>query len=229
MTASDQAAPARPRGVFLVLDGPDGGGKTTQVAELAAWLRAQGKTVVTCREPGGTPLGDRLRDLLLDRDAVHPGRRAEMLLFMASRAQLVEEVIRPALADGAVVVSDRYLLANVVYQGYAGGLGVEAVGRVGLEATGGLLPDLTLVLDVPVAVARSRVKAARDRFEDRPKAYHERVREGFLRAAAEAAGPGWCSYYPAPVRVVDASGEPEAVAEAIRSEVGRALALGPRA
>src|SRR5947209_6425101 len=131
------------RGRFLVLDGPDGGGKTTQAASLAGWLRARGVEVVTCRDPGGTSLGDRLRAILLDRETVNLALRAEMLLYMASRAQLVEEVIRPALAGGAVVISDRYLLANVVYQGYAGGLGVDRVSRVGLEATGGLLPDLT--------------------------------------------------------------------------------------
>jgi len=214
-------------GLFLALDGPDGGGKTTQVAGLASWLRARGREVVTCRDPGGTPLGDRLRALLLERDSVAFGPRAEMLLFMASRAQLVDEVIRPALARGAVVVGDRFLLASVVYQGYAGGLGVEEVGRVGLAATGGLLPDLTLVLDLPPGLARVRVGGARDRMEDRPEAYHARVREGFLKAAADARGVG-CAYYPAPVAVVDATAGPDAVADRIRSEVERALALGPR-
>jgi dTMP kinase len=215
------------RGVFLALDGPDGGGKTTQAAGLAAWLHARGEGVVSCRDPGGTPLGGRLRSILLDRGPVHPSLRAEMLLYMASRAQLVDEVIRPALERGLWVVSDRFLLANVVYQGYAGGLGVDEVGRVGLAATGGLLPDLTVVLDVPTATARARVGAARDRIEDRPEEYHALVREGFLRAA-ELAREGRCGYYPAPVVVIDASADPDAVAGRIRSEVERALALGPR-
>src|SRR5829696_1924735 len=109
--------PAAVRGRFLVLDGPDGGGKTTQAASLAAWLRARGVDVVTCRDPGGTALGDQLRRILQDRATVGLALRAEMLLFMASRAQLVEEVIRPALEAGRTVVSDRYLLANLVYQG----------------------------------------------------------------------------------------------------------------
>jgi dTMP kinase len=221
-------APDTIRGRFLVLDGPDGGGKTTQAATLAGSLRARGLEVVTCRDPGGTTLGDRLRAVLLDRGTVNLALRAEMLLYMASRAQLVEEVIAPALARGAVVVSDRYLLANIVYQGHAGGLGVETVGRVGLEATGGLLPDLTVVLDVPPDLARARIGPARDRIEDRPDGYHARVREGFLKAAAES-GSGRCPYYyPAPVTVVDASGGPEAVAGRIRTEVERALALDPR-
>ena len=219
--------PVKSRGWFVVLDGPDGGGKTTQAAALAVWLRSQGRQVVTCRDPGGTPLGDRLRSILLDRDAVHLGMRSEMLLYMASRAQMIEEIIRPALDREAVVVSDRYLLANLVYQGRAGGLGVEEVGRVGLVATGGLLPDLTLVLDVPVPTARIRVGRSRDRIEDRPEAYHTAVREGFLDAA-RAARQGVCPYYPAPIVLVDASGDPGAVGVAIRNEVARALALDPR-
>ncbi len=127
---TETSSPGR-RGFFLTLDGPDGGGKTTQAARLVDWLRAEGHDVVACRDPGGTPLGDRLRALLLDRSELAIGLRAEMLLYMASRAQLVEEVVRPAIEAGKVVVSDRFLLANVVYQGYAGGLEVEELWRVG--------------------------------------------------------------------------------------------------
>jgi len=220
-------SPEPARGLFLALDGPDGGGKSTQAAGLAEFLRGTGRVVVSCRDPGGTALGDRLRAILLDRGTVGLSLRAEMLLYMASRAQLVEQVIRPALGRGAIVVSDRYLLANVVYQGYAGGLGVDEVGAVGRAATGGLLPDLTVILDVPPATARARVGGSRDRIEDRPPAYHARVREGFLRASAEAAA-GACAYYPAPLAVIDASADPAAVAELLRSEVRRALVLGPR-
>ncbi|MFO0909655.1 MAG: dTMP kinase [Isosphaeraceae bacterium] len=225
---SHSAAVPPSRGRFIVLDGPDGGGKTTQAAQLADWLRERGLDVVTCRDPGGTALGDRLRSILLDRGSLHPGLRAEMLLYMASRAQLVDERIRPALTAGQWVVSDRYLLSNIVYQGHAGGLGVDEVSRVGRVAIGGVLPDLTLLLDLPTELARDRVGAARDRMEDRPETYHRAVREGFLLAAAEAASPIGCSYYPAPVRLVDASGDAAVVAERIRIEVERALALGPR-
>src|SRR5947209_6806254 len=142
MPAPEPSSTSLARGLFLALDGPDGGGKTTQAARLAAWLGERGLEVVSCRDPGGTALGDRLREILLDRATVNLAIRAEMLLYMASRAQLVEEVIRPALAAGRVVVSDRFLLANIVYQGEAGGLSIAEVGQVGRAATGGLLPDL---------------------------------------------------------------------------------------
>lgn len=203
----------------MSLDGPDGGGKTTQAAALVDWLRAQGRSVVACRDPGGTALGERLRELVKGRDQAAIGLRAEMLLFMASRAQLVDEVIGPALAGGRVVVSDRYVLANVIYQGIAGGLDVDEVWRVGRAATGGLWPDLTLVIDVPEAVARGRTGGARDRIEDRPEDYRERVRRGFLDAAA-------C--YPAPIAVIDGSADPGVVADRIRGEVARALGIDPR-
>jgi dTMP kinase len=153
--------------------------------------------------------------------------RAEMLLYMACRAQLVEEVIRPALGRGATVVSDRFLLANLVYQGYAGGLPVEEVARVGLAATGHLLPDLTILLDIAPEAARRRVGAARDRIEDRPPAYHAKVREGFLDAA-RAPGQPPCPYYPSKTVVVDASARSEAVAARIRTEVEYFLAFDPR-
>src|SRR5262249_36910832 len=122
-------------------------------------------------------------EILLERDSVAISLRAEMLLYMASRAQMVVEVIRPALEAGRVVVCDRFSLANIVYQGYAGGLGVQGVELIGQMATDQLQPDMTLILDVPPEVARARVGSARDRMEDRPEEYHRRVRAGFLKAA----------------------------------------------
>jgi dTMP kinase len=217
------AAPVSPaRGLFLTLDGPDGGGKTTQAARLVDWLGARGVAAVRCRDPGGTALGERVRAIVQDRGMVHLAVRAEMLLFMASRAQLVEEVIRPALAAGQVVVCDRFLLATIIYQGEAGGLPVGEIVAVGQAATGGLLPDLTLVLDIAPPTARDRIGQARDRIEDRPEDYHRRVRDGYLRAASG------CSYYPAPIVVIDAAADPDTVFARIRAEVERALALGPR-
>ena len=215
MTESFPKHPGR----FLVLEGPDGSGKTTQAARLADWLRSIGRKVVTCREPGGTSLGERLRSIVLERSSLSIGMRAEMLLYMASRAQLVEEVIRPSLDRGEVVVCDRFLLSNVVYQGHAGGLDVNDLWRVGLMATAGLLPDLTLLIDVPSEVAKARIGPGRDRIEDRGEDYRSRVRNGFLLASRT---------YPAPVVVVDGSADPDSVAIRLQSEVSRALALPPR-
>ena len=215
-------------GLFLVLDGPDGGGKTTQALRLADWLAARGFHVVNCRDPGGTPLGDRLRSILQDRETVPLSMRAEMLLYMASRAQLVEDVIAPALAAAKIVISDRYLLSNIVYQGTAGGLLEEEIAMVGLIATAGLLPDLTIVLDIAPGAALARIGAPRDRIEDRPLFYHERVRAGYLAAAKGQdenpgdAGPG-SSVYPAPIVLVDASADPDTVFALIQRAVEKAL------
>jgi dTMP kinase len=228
-TEKPEARPHPHPGFFLVLDGPDGGGKTTQAARLADWLRDRGLDVVTCRDPGGTGLGDRLRSLLLDRDSVKIALRSEMLLYMASRAQMVEEIIRPALEAGRVVTCDRFLLANLVYQGSAGGLPVEQITVVGDVATGRLRPDLTVVLDVDVDVARARVGGARDRIEDRPADYQARVRQGYREAAQSTGRRSVLSLcYRAPVVLIDASADADTVFRQIQSEVSRVLALDPR-
>jgi len=174
--------------MFFSFDGVDGVGKSTQIRLFCDWLRAQGKEFVTCRDPGGTPLGEKLRALLLDHHDVPIHRRAEMLLYMASRAALVEEVIRPALDAGKVVVSDRYLLANVVYQAHAfqdltGGLDPDDVWRVGAIATGGVVPNLVFLLDMPAEKAATRIQRSPDRMESRGLEYLERVRQGFLTEA----------------------------------------------
>jgi dTMP kinase len=211
-------------GLFLVLDGPDGGGKSTQARRLIEWLKGRGFDVVACRDPGGTALGDRLRAILLDRETVPLAMRSEMLLYMASRAQLVEEVIKPALSAGKIVISDRYLLANIVYQGTAGGLLEEEIAMVGMIATAGLLPDLTIVLDIAPEQAMARLGGARDRIEDRPLFYHERVRAGYLAAANVGAGISGdagenSSVYPAPIVLIDASADSDTVFNRIQHAV----------
>ena len=165
--------------LFVSLDGIDGTGKSTQCRLLADGLREQGLAVTTCAEPGGTPIGDGLRAMLLGH-RYDPSLRCEALLFMASRAELVSRVIRPALDAGGVVVSDRFLLATVVYQGYGGGLDVDELWRIGRFATDGLEPDLTIVLDLPVEQALARRGRDADRVEQRDREYHERVRQGFV-------------------------------------------------
>ena len=192
--------------MFLSLDGIDGTGKSTQVRLLAEWLRGRGLTVTTCTDPGGTEIGAKLREILLHGRQSEMALRTECLLFMASRVELVERVIAPALGRGEVVLSDRYLLANVVYQGHAGGLPPAEVWALGRFAASDVLPDLTLVLDLPVATARARMGEKADRMESRDAAYFERVRKGFLSEAA---------HDPARLQVIDASPSIEEVQSAI--------------
>jgi dTMP kinase len=204
--------------MFFSLDGPDGAGKTTQLHRFADWLSSQGHEVLTCRDPGDTWLGERLRQILLDPASGPICGRGEMLLYMAARAQLVEEVIRPALARGQTVVSDRYLLANVVYQGWAGGLDVDTLWEVGRVATGGLLPDLTIVLDVPLAAASQRLQRSLDRMEARGPEYQQRVRDGFLAEARRR---------PDQIAIVDATGSEDAVAARVQQAVTAYVVPGP--
>lgn len=171
--------------MFFSFDGIDGVGKTTQMQLFCQWLTKQGREVVTCRDPGSTPLGERIREILLNSDDATPiDSRSEMLLYMAARAQLVEEVIRPSLAEGKTVVSDRFLLANVVYQGYAGGLDIQAVRYVGKIATDGLTPNCTFVLDMSPMAALDRMAGELDRVESRGNEYRELLRQGFLDEVA---------------------------------------------
>ncbi len=204
---------------FIALEGIDGTGKSTQCRLLAEWLRGRGLTVTECAEPGGTPLGEELRSMVLG-GRWEMSRAAEVFLFMASRAELVERVIRPALADESAVVSDRFLLSNVVYQGHAGGADPEELWRLGRYATGRLEPDLSIVLDMPVEQAASRRKPEADRIERRGPAHQEAVRQGFL-AEARARPDRIC--------VVDAAGPVEAVQAAIVREVERVLEARTRA
>ncbi len=196
--------------MFISIDGCDGTGKSTQIALLCEWLREQGRDVLTCRDPGSSPLGEAVRELLLNRHDLAIDRRAEMLLYMAARTQLVEEIIRPALRQGKTVVSDRYLLANVVYQGYGGGLDVETLWDVGRVATGGLMPELTIVLDMPSAAAAERLSGELDRMEKQGDAFHGRVRDGFLAESVKR---------PDMITVIDAAGSIEQVQKAIQEAV----------
>lgn len=169
-------------GQFFAIEGPDGSGKTTQAKLLAEAIAKLGRTVVLTRDPGGTPLGERVRELLLDSDGPDISGRAELFLFMAARAQLVEEVMAPALEKGNTVVSDRFLMSSTVYQGLAGTVPAGEVEVIGRSATIGIVPDLTIVLDIDPGTARERMGRA-DRIEKRGGSYRERVRQGFLSLA----------------------------------------------
>ena len=174
--------------MFFSFDGIDGTGKSTQMDRFCHHMRQQGHEVVSCRDPGSTPLGERLREILLEQNGCPIDMVSEMLIYMAARAQLVTEVIRPALERGAVVVCDRFLLANVAYQAHGGGLSPDALWQVGEVATGGCTPTLTLLLDLDVHKAASRMSRTLDRLESRGEAYFQRVREGFLAEAARSNG-----------------------------------------
>lgn len=166
------------RGLFITLEGPDGAGKSTQAKLLALWLRKQGRRVLAAREPGGTVIGMKLRRILLDSRPGSLDPVAELLLYEASRAILVRDVIRPALKAGKVVLLDRFQDSTWVYQGWAGGVNLKLIEQMGEAATGGLKPDLTLMLDVPARTGLNRVKRP-NRMEAKPVSFHDRVRGGY--------------------------------------------------
>jgi dTMP kinase len=210
------------KGLFIVLEGPDGAGKSVQARTLAERLIERGLAVTYTREPGGTPLGEQVRQILLDPSDIARGPVADALLFNAARSQLVPDVIVPALERGDIVVLDRYATSTMAYQGYGSGVDRAVLSTIEALATGGLQPDLVVVLDVPVAVGLARRDAGHvdemTRFEDESRhdlAFHERVREGYRKMAA-ADPEHW--------HVLDGSGSLEEVAEEI-SRVVDALLL----
>lgn len=206
--------------MFLSLDGVDGVGKSTQLKLLADWLIERGVAVVTCRDPGSTPLGEAIREILLRGDSVPIHRRSEMLLYMAARSQLVEEIIRPSLAAGKTVLADRYLLANLVYQGYAGGLDLEQLRRVGEVAIGGVSPHRTILLDMPAEAASERLQRSLDRIEAQGIDYLRRVREGYLAEARRR---------PREIVIIDAARDVPTVQADVRRVAAEALAAHPPA
>ena len=206
MTPSNTPPAAR----FIVLEGIDGAGKSSQVEPLVAWLRGRGNVVTTCRDPGATATGDAIRAILLDRHDLQLAPTSEMLLYMAARAQLVAEVIQPSLARGEWVVSDRYLLANIVYQGHAGGLDPDTIRQVGAVATRGLEPDLVLLFDVDLETAARRLARPLDKLENRGDEYRGRLRAGYLAEAARR---------PDRIVVVDATGDPATVQTNVRAAI----------
>jgi len=212
-------------GRFIVLDGGEGCGKSTQLRRLSEALEGEGARLCRVRDPGGTPAGERIRDLLLD-PTTQLAMRAEMLLYMASRADLVPGIIEPALADGQVVLADRFVSSTLAYQLGGDGLTFEEIGAVARVATAGRMPDLTILLDVPTDVAQARVvpkyvpmfdadaDGDKDRIERRPLDYHRRVRDNYLALAEREPGRHV---------VIDASADVDAVAAGVRETLRERL------
>ncbi|MEU8707238.1 dTMP kinase [Streptomyces sp. NPDC048565] len=216
LRGGDPAVAPAANGFFLVLEGGDGAGKSTQVEAVAEWIRAKGHEVVVTREPGATPVGKRLRSILLDVSSAGLSNRAEALLYAADRAEHVDSVVRPALERGAIVISDRYIDSSVAYQGAGRDLAPTEIARISRWATSGLVPHLTVLLDVDPETARERFTEAPDRLESEPAEFHTRVRSGFLTLAAAD---------PARYLVVDAGQEPESVTTVVRHRLDRLLPL----
>lgn len=196
-------------GKFIVIDGPDGAGKTTQLKMLADHLRRCGVDLVQTRDPGGTAIGDKIRQVLLDRANDEMAVTCEVMLYMASRAQLAAEVIAPALRAGRCVLCDRYVSSTVAYQG-AGGADVEAILAAGRIAVGAVWPDLTIILDIEAEAGLARLKNAPDRMEARNLDFHRKVRQLFLKQAGED---------PRRFAVVDAAGSPQHVQQRLREAI----------
>jgi dTMP kinase len=205
----------RELGLFVAFEGGDGAGKSTQAGALAQALRAAGREVVLTREPGGTPAAEAMRHVVLTPDYAGLDDRSEALLYAASRAEHVARLIRPALERGAVVITDRYIDSSIAYQGVGRGLGPDVVGEINLWATRGLLPDLTVLLDVDARAGLARISTSPDRLEAEPEEFHARVVEAFR---ALAAGD------PERYLVLSAGGAREEIAAAVLARVEVLLA-----
>ena len=200
------------KGIFITFEGIDGCGKSTQTSMCRTWLEELGRTVLLVREPGGTKIGERIRELLLDKKNSSMAPLTELFLFEAARAQIVEEVIKPALSEGKIVICDRFFDSSYAYQGCARGLGPEMVSRLNMDATGGLAPDITFFLDISVegAIKRRNVRGEeKDRIESAGDAFQEKVRQGFIRAASEDGR----------IVTVDASLSPDEIFAQIREKI----------
>jgi dTMP kinase len=209
--------------LFVTFEGPEGSGKSTQIRQLAAALEAQKLSVLVTREPGGTTIGNAIRAVLLDPARTEMSPRAETLLFNAARAQIVDQVIRPALAEGTLVLCDRYADSTLAYQGFGHGQPLEPLRQLAAYATAGLMPDLTIYLDIDVQEGLKRKQAGGaeewNRMEEKALAFHQAVRAGYLQLAA-AEPQRWL--------VVDAAQSIEAVHAEIFSRVQALIAAQPR-
>ncbi|MFA5319937.1 MAG: dTMP kinase [Candidatus Omnitrophota bacterium] len=176
------------KGFFITFEGPEGCGKSTQAGMLYSYLKKNGYKVLSIREPGSTQIGEKIRKVLLDRKNGNMSRECELLLYMAARAQIVHETVLPAIAGGYIVLCDRYLDSTRAYQGYGLGMDNRVIEYIGGFATSGLVPDLTILLDLPVGRGLRNREFKKDRIESRALSYHRKVRRGYLSIAAREPG-----------------------------------------
>ena len=209
MIEGEKSLKNRLQGKFIVLDGPDGCGKSTQARLLAQRLQEQGVVVNRFRDPGDTAIGEKIREILLNPEHEVMSTRTELLLYMAARAQLWAEKISPALRENRCVVLDRWLSSTCAYQGCAGGFGMDKVIKIATDCLDRVWPDLTIILDVDLKTASQRLKQQLDRMEAKGDGYHQKVREGFLELARVQKG----------FAVVDATGDVETVHERVTAEI----------
>lgn len=200
--------------MFITLDGIDGVGKSTQIERLINYLGERGQETLLVRDPGTTEIGSKLREILLESD-LELHRRTEAMLFMASRCEMVETILRPAIAEGKTVVSDRFLLANVVYQSVGGEVSPDLLWQMGRLANGGLIPDLTILLDMPAQRSMERIGSETDRMESRGVDYMEAVRQAFLQQLPHSSQA---------TAIINADQTPDEVSHDLLTSVGQILA-----
>jgi len=204
------------KGIFITFEGSEGCGKSTQVELLCQYLRRKRKNVLHVREPGGIKISEKIRDILLDERNKEMAKSCEVLLYMAARAQLVEEIILPALKKGRIVVCDRFLDSTIAYQGYGCGVDIRFIEEIGHYVTEKITPDITFLLDMDTKKGLSRIKKAKDRIEQRSVDYHRRVRKGYLAIARKE---------PERVKVIEGHQTREKIQKIIQQYVSRLLKI----
>ncbi|MDP8264113.1 MAG: dTMP kinase [Candidatus Aceula lacicola] len=204
------------KGKFITFEGSEGCGKSTQAKLLCSYLKKKKKKVMHIREPGGIKISEKIRNILLDVRNKEMTKECEVLLYMAARAQLVEEIIAPALKKGIIVVCDRFLDSTLAYQGYGCGIDVKLIKRVGFFATTGIAPDVTFLLDMETSKGLSRIQQSKDRIEQRSLKYHNLVRQGYLALARKE---------PKRIKVIEGNDSKEKIQEVIQALVLKALKI----